>query len=280
MSLKGSNFSGSNFSHSNLSGGKFYKSNLAEASFNKAYMMRIEGDGVILHKSNLRDATLSEATLTNSNLSHADLRRADLTEGNFEGSSFEGSILKASDAMEASFKGTNFHGAYLTHGNFTDADFSHAILTNTRFGDAILDDCKFKGANLSGADLFHVNGLEQEQLDQACGNEQTILPEGLSIRSCALDQQGQLMSDTQEASTTYQHTYTVIPVAPAPSKATVHYFLRSETIIEVQAQIDSSLELAINLIEQELRSEPMNSPSRARLESAIAHIEKERATAD
>lgn len=274
-SLQGSNFSGSNFSHSNLSGSKFYKSNLAEASFNKAYMMRIKGDDVILHKSNLRDATLSEATLTNSNLSHADLRRADLTEGNFEGSSFQGSILKATDAMDANFKGTNFHGAYLTHGNFTDADFSHSILTNTVFGDAILDDSIFLDANLSGANLFDVNGLRQEQLDQACGNEKTVLPEGLSIRTCEPTQPAQLMADQQGAST-LQESY--MPTPPAPiARRTIPYYLQSESQKAAPVQTVSDYDTAINLLEQELRSKPMNSPSRARIERVITLIENARA---
>lgn len=276
MSLQGSNFSGSNFSHSNLSGGKFYKSNLAETTFNKAYMMRIEGDGVILHKSNLRDATLSEATLTNSNISHADLRRADLTEGNFEGSSFKGSILKATDAMDASFKGANLHGAFLTHGNFTDADFSNAIMTNTLFGDAILDDCKFKGANLSGANLFEVIGLNQDQLDQACGNEKTILPEGLSIRSCPTDDQGQSMADVQEA---YQNTYTVVPIVPSAPKAAapVPYYLQSEIRKSVEVEVRSDIDVAITEVSEAMKGMPMGSPTRARLQNALNHMEKTRA---
>lgn len=280
MSLQGSNFSGSNFSHSNLSGGKFYKSNLAGASFNKAYMMRIEGDGVILHKSNLRDATLSEATLTNSNLSHADLRRADLTDGNFEGSSFEGSILKATDAMEANFKGTNFHGAYLTHGNFTDADFSHAILTNTVFGAAILEDTNFTDANLSGANLFDVNGLQQEQLDQACGNEKTILPVGLSIRNCPVDAQEQSIAESQRAAVTFKDTDTDIPAAPAAPQAAIPYYLRSEAKKAAPVHTRTDLDIAVNQIKQVLRSTPLNSPDRARLETAIIYIEKERASAN
>jgi uncharacterized protein YjbI with pentapeptide repeats len=276
MSLQGSNFSGSNFSHSNLSGGKFYKSNLAGATFNKAYMMRIEGDGVILHKSNLRDATLSEATLTNSNISHADLRRADLTEGNFEGSSFERSILKATDAMDANFKGANFHGAYLTHGNFTDADFSNAKLTNTIFGQAILEDCEFEGANLSGANLSEVIGLNQGQLDQACGNEKTILPEGLSIKSCPTDQQDQLMADAQGA---YESTYTVVPITPAAPKAAapVPYYLQSEVRKFVQVKARSDIDLAITEVSEAMKGLPLGSPTRTRLQNALNHMEKMRA---
>ena len=276
MSLQGSNFSGSNFSHSNLSGGKFYKSNLAGASFNKAYMMRVEGDGVILHKSNLRDATLSEATLTNSDLSNADLRRADLTEGNFSGSSFQGSILKASDAMEANFQGANFVGAYLTHGNFTDANFSDANLTNTSFGDAILDGCAFNNANLSGANLRDVNGLRQHQLDQACGNEKTVLPDDLSIPHCTKDRQFDVMADVQPAPAAANPNIQAVVPPQAPTPA-VPYYLRPENRQTAPTHIQSDLDIALSLLEQAMRSTPMNSPSRARLEQAAAHIEKARA---
>ncbi|NNC36902.1 MAG: pentapeptide repeat-containing protein [Hyphomonadaceae bacterium] len=273
MSLQGSNFSGSNFSHSNLSGGKFYQSNLAGASFSKAYMMRIEGDGVILHKSNLRDATLSEATLTNSDISYADLRRSDLRNGNFHGSSFQGSILKASDAMEANFQGVNFRGAYLTHGNFTNANFSDANLSKAVFGNAILTECNFKNANLSGADMINVTGLKQSQLDQACGDESTVLPEGYSITNCPSANQAQV---TQEAAA-YQDTYTVVPTPPASPRTVNPYVLRTEPDVVAPQQAASNHDIAIDLIEQTLRSLPMDSPSRARLEAAISHIEMERA---
>ena len=38
--------------------------------------------------------------------------------------------------------------------------------------------------NLAGADLSGATGLTQKQLDQACGDKETKLPEGLTIKPC------------------------------------------------------------------------------------------------
>ena len=155
-----------------------------------------------------------------------------------------------------------------------DADFSNAILTNTVFGDAILDESNFQGADLSGANLFDVNGLRQEQLDQACGNEKTVLPEGLSIRTCTTERPAQLMADQQPTGAP-QDSY--MPAPPAPiARRTIPYYLQSEPHKVAPTQTVTDYETAMSLLKQELRSKPIDSPSRARLERAISLIEKSR----
>jgi hypothetical protein len=47
----------------------------------------------------------------------------------------------------------------------------------------------FRGANLEGAllfgaDLSAARGLDQDQLDEACGDPSTRLPSGLSVKLC------------------------------------------------------------------------------------------------
>lgn len=49
---------------------------------------------------------------------------------------------------------------------------------------AELEDATFWGANLSGANLEDTEGLEQEQLDPACGDAKTVLPDDLLIKMC------------------------------------------------------------------------------------------------
>ena len=53
--------------------------------------------------------------------------------------------------------------------DLTDADLSEADLTD---------------ADLSEADLGGANNLSQGQLEQACGDDETKLPEGLTIKPC------------------------------------------------------------------------------------------------
>jgi uncharacterized protein YjbI with pentapeptide repeats len=93
---------------------------------------------------NLHDANLKGALLAKTNLSNADLSGAYLT-------------------------GTSLSGANLTGANLSNADLSGAYLT---------------GANLTGADLRGAKNLTQMQLDQACGDAHTKLPEGLTIKPC------------------------------------------------------------------------------------------------
>ena len=60
------------------------------------------------------------------------------------------------------------------------------MLISARFTKADLTNVDFSGANLTdaildGADLRGARNLSQEQLDSACGDPQTLLPEGLQI---------------------------------------------------------------------------------------------------
>ena len=73
----------------------------------------------------------------------------------------------------------NLKGALLTKTNLTGAD-----LRDARLDGASLSDANLTGANLTGADLRGTKNLTQMQLDQACGDAHTKLPEGLTIMPC------------------------------------------------------------------------------------------------
>ena len=47
-----------------------------------------------------------------------------------------------------------------------------------------LSGAKLSGTNLSGAQLARAVGLTQSQLNQACGDDATVLPRGLRIPAC------------------------------------------------------------------------------------------------
>ena len=74
-------------------------------------------------------------------------------------------------------------------GVFSSSSFSGANLTNANFVGAYLDGANFSGAtltgvNLSGATLLRATGLSQARLNQACGDETTRLPRGMTIPQC------------------------------------------------------------------------------------------------
>lgn len=184
VTLKNADFAGSIFNNSNLSGGQFDGSNLTGAHFKKALLYRIEGQKVMMANAVLEDATLTEAHVTESVLRKANLRRADMSRGQFQNNDFSGADMESVKAPEVNFEGSNFEGAHLDHMNLEKAVLDESKLKDVSFGYALMTDASMTGADLSGAKLSNVQGLNQEQLNTACGNVNTQLPSGLTIPYC------------------------------------------------------------------------------------------------
>jgi uncharacterized protein YjbI with pentapeptide repeats len=137
-----------------------------------------------LTAANLRSADLPGAKLRSANLSHVDLTHADLTRAD----------LTAANLRSANLPGVNLGGAdlfraNLTGANLTDANLADANLTHANLGGADLFRANLTGANLTDAFLTHADltaatGLSQDQLDKACGDKETKLPSGLTIKLC------------------------------------------------------------------------------------------------
>lgn len=135
--------------------------------------------GARLSGANLRYAYAPEAFLAKANLRGANLRGASLQEANLQGAD-----LTDADLRRAKLGLADLQGAHLIEANLQGADLTWANL-----GQATLMVADLQGANLlvtflQGANLQGVNHLTQEQLDQACGDENTKLPEGLTIKPC------------------------------------------------------------------------------------------------
>ena len=114
----------------------------------------LEARGLNLSGARLRQANLSLSVMNRTRFSNADLRDVDAYGGVFSSSDFAGANL-----TNASFVGTYLDGA-----NFSGATLS--------------------GANFAGASLKRARGLTQSRLNQACGDETTQLPSGLTIPHC------------------------------------------------------------------------------------------------
>jgi hypothetical protein len=123
--------------------------------------------GAHLSGANLREANLSGANLFLANLSSADLSLANLSGANLRPANLREANLSGADLSSA-----NLSGANLREANLIAADLSSANLS---------------GANLSSADLSSVRNLTQTQLDKACGNSDTKLLEGLTLKPCSTD---------------------------------------------------------------------------------------------
>ena len=108
------------------------------------------------------------------NLSGARLRQSDLSLSVMNRTRFSNADLRDVEAYGGVFSSSNFSGA-----NLTNASFVGAYLEGASFSGATLS-----GTNLSGAQLTRATGLTQSQLNQACGDDSTILPRGLRIPAC------------------------------------------------------------------------------------------------
>lgn len=123
--------------------------NLFQGSFSG-----LEASGLNLNGARLRQSDLSLAVMNRTRFSNADLRDVEAYGGVFSSSSFAGANLTNASFVGAYLDGANFSGATLT------------------------------GTNLSGATLLRATGLTQGRLNQACGDETTRLPRGLTIPRC------------------------------------------------------------------------------------------------
>ena len=122
--------------------------------------------GANLSGANLLGANLSGANLTSAKLSRVDLTGANLSGANLGLADLNGAYLSSANLSGANLSGANLRGADLTGANLRSANLRSANLSV---------------AYLIGADLTGAKNLIQTQLNEACGNNKTELPEGLSL---------------------------------------------------------------------------------------------------
>lgn len=118
-----------------------------------------------LGATDLRGIFLQGAHLQNAFLWGAHLERANLLEAHLEGAYLIKAHLKNTNLLEAHFEGAHLQEAHLEHATLWRAHFEGADL---------------RGVHLENADLRHATGLTQEQVNTALGDQNTILPEGLT----------------------------------------------------------------------------------------------------
>ena len=78
------------------------------------------------------------------------------------------------------------HNPFFTGARLERVNFEFSNLSRVKFGDARISDVNFKGAytfrtRFEDVDLRGALNLHQLHLKLACGNENTKLPEGLSM---------------------------------------------------------------------------------------------------
>jgi len=194
--LRNVDLSGANLSQANLSRANLNGANLSEARLNGANLTSANLRGANLNGANLNEAWLDEAILISANLNGADLSEARLNDANLGASDLSEARLLAADLSGADIRVTRLVGANLSGANLREADLRGANLSSSFLLGADLSEANLVRANLSGASLkddaglfemlsIVVKGLTQLELDFACGDESTKLPEGLTIPMCS-----------------------------------------------------------------------------------------------
>ena len=107
-------------------------------------------------------------------LAGADLSNQCVKDGNLVGADFDNAKLVLMCMSFANFKGATFRGANLSGANLAQAKLDGADLTG-----ALMTITSIKGT-----DLTHVRGLTQTQLDAACGDSDTKVPAGMTVKTC------------------------------------------------------------------------------------------------
>ena len=100
---------------------------------------------------------------------------ADFAKGEYSGADFE-----LGNFAGANFRAANLQGANLAGANLQGADLRLTKLKWANLYFAKLQGARLWGANLQGADLYNAGNLTREQLDAACGDDETTLPDHLA----------------------------------------------------------------------------------------------------
>lgn len=170
--LDGSNLQGANLAGANLSVTGLPNSNLDGAHVEKANVMRAWFTGGTMKKANFSRVQGYRSGFSNVTADGASFASAELERANFAGAKLTGA-----DFQKAELGRANFDKAVLTGTNFTLANLSRANLGGVTLKGPINFDRAFMFlTNIEGVDLSTAVGLQQPQLDLACGDDKTKLP--------------------------------------------------------------------------------------------------------
>ncbi len=135
---------------------------------------RMEGERADLGNANLQGVDLAFANLHGAGVWGANLQGAHLVGTNFQGANLSGANLQGANFLAANLQGADLGGAKLQEATLLHAKFQNANLNANLQGTNLTD------ANLQGANLVFAENLTREQLDQACGDDKTKLPDDLA----------------------------------------------------------------------------------------------------
>ena len=177
LMLTGSDFTGATLVEADLSATDLRDSNFAGANLSKAKMSRAWLGGSHAEKANFEKIEGYRAGFQKLQGSGASFAGAELTRANFEGADLTGVTFEKAELSRVVFDGAVLTGAKFGSANLARADFTKAKFEGPLdFSNAFLSLTRIEGVDLSAS-----TGIEQHQLDMACGDAKTKLPGGLNV---------------------------------------------------------------------------------------------------
>lgn len=173
--LQGSNLSGADLGGADFSMTNLSDSNLARANFEKANLMRTWFNGASAEKSNFDHVEAYRSSFANAVANGATFLSAELQRADFSGARLTGASFEKAELGRANFDNATLTGARFSLANLSRADFSSAVFE----GPLAFEHAFMFLTRIEGLDLSAATGLEQSQIDLACGDAKTKLPAGL-----------------------------------------------------------------------------------------------------
>ncbi len=167
--LSGAVLQRTNLSSTDLAGAKLQGAVLVEAIIDRARLREADLTG-----SDLTKAQGSRVNFQKANLAGVTLKKSELLRADFSNANLENADLSKAELGRAVFAEANLNGADLSYSNVARANFSEAQLENVNLTRAYT-----YLTRIEGVDLSKTIGLTQEQLELACGDLHTRLPNGL-----------------------------------------------------------------------------------------------------
>lgn len=172
--LKGANLAEAHFYSTDLSDTNLTSANLEKATLVRTWLKNVRADGANFKRIEAYRSDFSNASLNGASFANAELQRAE----------FGGAKLANADFQKAELGRADFDKAVLSGVNFSFANLSRATLG----GALIQGPVSFSGAfmyltRIEGVDLSGATGLQQAQINLACGDDTTRLPTWLKAPS-------------------------------------------------------------------------------------------------
>ncbi len=173
-----------------LQGMGFAGANLVDVNFTSTDLRSADLTGANLEKATLFRAALGGAMADKANFARIEAYRTGFTKMSAKGASFASAELQRADFTEADLTGADFQKAELGRANLTSAVITGTRFTLANLSRADIHAAKFEGpidytgaflflTRIEGMDLTAATGLQQPQVDLACGDAETKLPAGL-----------------------------------------------------------------------------------------------------